>query len=236
MNGLEIYKVKGVNSKGREMKLRIVVTLFAFAFVWLSRVLLATETSSLSADDAFRRLKEGNQRFVIGKENDSNYVQRRSELANGQKPFAIVVSCSDSRVGPEVVLDQGLGDIFVVRSAGHIVDDVALGSIEYAIEHLGSTLILVLGHERCGAVASAVAGGEASGHLADVVDPIKPVVDDVKNQPGDITENSVRANVRRVVNQLKGAGPILSERIQTGKLKIVGARYDLDTGEIEVLE
>ena len=194
-------------------------------------------TGGISPDVALQQLKDGNQRFVAGKTiHAGGYVTRRTELARSQKPIAVVVSCSDSRVPPEAVFDQGLGDIFVVRSAGEVVDDVAIGSIEYAVEHLSTQLILVLGHERCGAVAAAVDGGDARGHVAAVVKAIQPAVAETKGQPGDPVENAVRANTLRVARLLRTSTPVLAERVKSGKLKIVAARYDLDTGQVEILE
>jgi carbonic anhydrase len=220
------------------MRKKIILTVSGLAISWLTSMAVGEEPWRMNPKEALKQLKEGNQRFVGGTSSiqKSEYIQRRSELANGQKPFAIVISCSDSRVGPEIVLDQGLGDIFVVRSAGHVVDDIALGSIEYAVEHLGSSLVLVLGHERCGAVAAAVTGGEAPGHLGAVLNPIKPAVEGAKGQPGDLTENAIRSNVRRVVKQLRESSSTLDENVRTGKLRIAGACYDLDTGLIEFVE
>ena len=198
---------------------------------------LAVETATVKPEEALKRLQDGNERFVAGTPTQTTKdAKRRAEVAQGQKPFAIIVSCSDSRVGPEVVFDQGLGDIFVTRTAGHVVDDVGLGSIEYAVEHLGATLILVLGHERCGAVAATVAGGEAHGHVRAIVKAIQPAVTKTKGQPGDAVDNAVRAQVSAVVRQLQQAELILAERVKAGKIKVVGARYDLDTGKVEVLE
>jgi carbonic anhydrase len=189
---------------------------------------------AVTADQAWQRLDDGNRRFASGHGNAvANYSSRRAEVAKGQQPFAVIVSCSDSRVGPEVVFDQGLGDLFVVRTAGHVVDDEALGSIEYAVEHLGSPLIVVLGHSRCGAVSAAVEGGTPEGHIGAVTSAIRPAVEQTRGMPGDAVDNAVRANVRDVVQQLQGSGPILSEFVHENKLKVVGARYDLDTGRVE---
>jgi carbonic anhydrase len=197
----------------------------------------AAEPANVTADEALARLKAGNERFVTGKLIHPNVgTDRRAEVAKGQNPFAIIVGCSDSRVGPEVVFDQGLGDIFVIRTAGNVVDDVALGSIEYAADHFGVPVILVLGHTRCGAVSAAVAGGQAPGHVASVVEKIKPAVDETKGKPGDAVDNAVRANVRHVVNQLRNATPILSALVKSGKLRVVGACYDLDTARVDLLE
>jgi carbonic anhydrase len=193
--------------------------------------------TAVSADDAWRRLEDGNNRFATGHGRAvADYSSRRAELAKGQQPFAVIVSCSDSRAGPEVIFDQGLGDLFVIRTAGHVVDDEALGSIEYAVEHLGSPLIVVLGHSRCGAVTAAVEGGSAPGHIGAVVKAIRPAVEETRGQPGDPVDNAMRANVRDVARQLRESQPILAELVHEGKVRVVGARYDLDSGRVERVE
>lgn len=191
----------------------------------------------VTAEQAVQRLHDGNARFAAGRSTPEHEgAERREAVAQGQSPLAIVLGCSDSRVGPEVVFDQGLGDVFVIRTAGHVVDDVALGSIEYAAEHLGTPLLMVLGHERCGAVSAAVAGGEVHGHLAAVLKAIEPAVHEARNIPGDTVDNAVRANVRLVTRQLETSAPILASLVKAGRLKVVGARYDLDTGKVELLD
>jgi carbonic anhydrase len=190
----------------------------------------------VTADEALHRLMDGNKRFVEGhRMARADEPAVRTSLAASQKPIAVVVCCADSRVGPELVFDQGLGDIFVVRTAGEVMDDAALGSIEYAVEHLGSPLILVVGHERCGAVSAAVAGGEAPGHVGALVKAIQPAVAATRGQPGDALDNAVRANVRDVVRALRDSQPILAEFVHRGALTVKGARYDLDTGEVEMV-
>ena len=146
------------------------------------------------------------------------------------------MSCSDSRVPPELVFDVSLGDIFVVRTAGEVVDDVVVGSIEYALEHLGTRLIVVLGHQRCGAVSAAVSGATETGDIPDVLKAILPAVEETKNQPGDRIDNAVRANAREIAKRLQSIGPIIPPRVQSGEVKIVAAYYSLDTGEIELLK
>jgi len=147
-----------------------------------------------------------------------------------------VLTCSDSRVAPELLLDQGLGDLFVIRNAGNILDDHVIGSMEYAVEHLHVPLVLVVGHEKCGAISAAVAGGEASGHIHSLVEAIEPVVKQVKNLPGDPVENVVRANAQRIAETLTRSEPILKEAVNKGKLLVVPARYDLVTGHLEILK
>jgi carbonic anhydrase len=154
------------------------------------------------------------------------------EVAKGQHPIAIIVGCSDSRVAPEIVFDQGLGDLFVVRVAGNVVDDHAIGSIEYAVEHLHASLIVVLGHDRCGAVQAAISGDDAPGHIQSLVESIRPAVEAAKSEPGDLLDNAINENVRRVVNQLQTSQPILGQEVQEGHLQVVGARYLLDGGSV----
>jgi carbonic anhydrase len=194
--------------------------------------------ANVNPDQALQRLTEGNARFASGRLSHTTpeYVaEARGKVAQAQRPFAIIVGCSDSRVGPELIFDQGLGDLFVVRTAGEVVDEVALGSIEYAVEHLGSALIVVLGHERGGAVSAAVAHAQEPGHIAVVLKAIAPAVEQTQGQPGDPVENAVRAQARDVARQLQGVTPILADRVHSGQLKVVAARYDLDTGQVEWL-
>lgn len=192
--------------------------------------------AAVTPSEAIARLRSGNARFVAGHlQHPQQSLARRSEVATGQHPYAIILSCSDSRVPPEVIFDAGLGDLFVVRVAGNTADDAAIGSIEYGVEHLGAALIVVLGHERCGAVQAAVeSAGSASaapGHLGAVIGPILPAVQASKATSGDRVDLAVRANVDRVVAQLKASHPVLAEEVAAGKLQIIGGRYDLDTGE-----
>ena len=197
----------------------------------------AVRESSLTADQALQRLIEGNGRYMAGAATHPDQTtQRRAELANGQFPFAIVLTCSDSRVAPEIFLDQGLGDLFVIRNAGNILDDHVIGSIEYAVEHLHVPLVLVVGHEKCGAVSAALAGGEMPGHIRSVVEALEPAVEAAKNLPGDKVDNAVRANVQRVAEILTHVEPILQEALSHGKLRVVPARYDLATGRVEIFK
>lgn len=198
----------------------------------------AHESSGVTGEQALQRLKQGNARFVSGnlaESSPASIAAARRKVAEKQKPFAIIVGCSDSRVGPEVVFDQKLGDIFVIRTAGEVVDPVAQGSIEYAVAHLGAPLIVVLGHERCGAVSAAVSGAKEPGRIATVLNAIQPAVRKSKGQPGDAVDNAVRAQAIEVATQLRNAGPILNKAVSEGKLKIVAARYDLDTGKVTII-
>ena len=193
----------------------------------------------MSPDEALGLLKEGNRAFLAGKVNpEAASAERRLEIARGQHPFAVLVGCSDSRVSPEILFERQLGELFIVRNAGNTVEDFsALGSIEYAVLELGVPLILVLGHEKCGAVDAAVSivteNTEFPGSIGAMVEPILPAVLAVRNEPGDLLDNAVRENVRRVVARLKTSDALLSGPMAEGRLKIVGARYDLDTGEVD---
>jgi len=187
--------------------------------------------------EALQRLVEGNERFAAGRSQHPRQTpDTRADLAAGQRPFAVIVSCSDSRVGPEVIFDQGLGDLFVVRVAGNVVDDHALGSVEYAAEHLHAPLVVVLGHSRCGAVAAArdtvASGGQAEGHVQSLVEAIRPAVEATAGQDAEAT---CRANVQHVVATLRASQPLLAHLVEGGALQVVGATYDLDTGHVTVL-
>lgn len=187
----------------------------------------------LSPDQALERLLSGNYRYISPKSDGDKTAQRREELALVQNPIAVVIGCSDSRVPPEMVLDQSLGDLFVVRVAGNVVDGAVMGSVEYAVEQLKVPLILVLGHERCAAVQAAIKEHRGR-HVNSVLDAIRPAVTKAKKQDGDLLDNAVKANVQQVVAHLK-ADPELAAAVKAGKLKIAGARYDLDTGVVDVI-
>ncbi|MCT7977535.1 carbonic anhydrase [Laspinema olomoucense] len=191
--------------------------------------------ANLSPDDALNLLMEGNQRFVSEKRiNPHQSFGRMAEVAEHQTPFAALLSCADSRVPVEIVFDQGFGDLFVVRQAGNVVTPEETGSLEFGTAVLGSKVIMVLGHERCGAVKAAIKGGEFPGKIGSLVAAIAPALTSIEGQNGDPLENGIKANVSWQVNQLKKS-PVISELIAAGKLKIVGGYYDLDTGEVEVL-
>ncbi|MHC5724075.1 MAG: carbonic anhydrase, partial [Nostoc sp.] len=159
---------------------------------------------------------------------------RLVEVAKGQKPFASILSCADSRVPSEIVFDQGLGDLFVCRVAGNIATREEIGSLEFGSLVLGSKVIMVVGHERCGAVDAAIKGAEVPGQIGSLLEAIKPSVESSKGKSGDKLENACKANVLAQIKKLKSS-PVLSELIKAEKLKIVGAYYDLDTGKIRIV-
>src|SRR5438876_12421765 len=210
--------------------------------------------------EAISRLKQGNGRYTKGKpqhphdsinertrlaansyENASliypDMTKRREELAKSQHPFAVVLGCSDSRVPPEIVFDQGLGDLFVLRVAGNVIDDHSVGSIEYSVDHLAVRLIVVLGHQRCGAVKAAketiAAKGKAPGHIESLVKAIRPAVEATVN--GDV-EATTEANVKNVVQALRTSTPILKSKVDSGEVRVIGGYYSLDTGSVTFLE
>jgi len=193
-------------------------------------------------DQALQRLMAGNRRFVAGVPvNQGRDRVRRAAVADHQNPFAIILGCSDSRVPPEVIFDEGIGDLFLVRVAGNTASEPALvGSIEYSAEHLGSVLLMVLGHEGCGAVKATIDhvqnGTVEPGHIEAFVDPIIPAVQAVEGQPADqLVDAAVQQNVRLQVQQLSASTPLLASLVSAGKLKVVGAEYQLDTGQVQVV-
>ncbi|HEX9781477.1 MAG TPA: carbonic anhydrase [Opitutaceae bacterium] len=198
----------------------------------------AGAAAKVSPADAITRLKDGNQRFVTGKlQHPRQSAQRRTQQATSEQPFAIVLGCADSRAAPEVIFDQGLGDVFVVRVAGNVLNDETAGSIEYAVEHLGAQHIVVLGHERCGAVTAAretiAAKSRAPGHIHSLVEAIQPAVEATM---GADVETTIKANVLNVAQALRESTPILEEKVSSDLVSVVGARYDLDTGAVDFLK
>ena len=191
-----------------------------------------------TAEEAWEELMKGNERYVAGKSAQKDISSRRDEVASGQHPFVTVITCSDSRVSPEILFDQGLGDIFVIRTAGHVVDPIDLGSIEYGVEHLHTPLLVVLGHQSCGAVTAAVEN-VAEGNIGVILDEIKPAVDTAKDtgkEGKELIEEAVNENVKLVIQNTLVESPVVKELVEQGELKIIGAKYFLDSGEVELLE
>jgi carbonic anhydrase len=185
---------------------------------------------------AYKTLMEGNQRFVRGLlTGPHRSADRRTELAQGQRPIATILSCADSRVPAELLFDQGLGDLFNVRVAGNIVTPEVLGSLEYAVELLETPLLMVLGHERCGAVTAAVQQQTVPGHIGDFLDEIQLAVMQTKDLPGDPIDNAVIANVQIQMQQILKQSSLIRQRQTQGRVTIVGARYDLDAGMVTIL-
>jgi carbonic anhydrase len=201
----------------------------------------------VTAREALASLVEGNRRFVSERTGEGSTGQaRRRELASGQEPFAIVLGCSDSRVPAEIVFDQGLGDLFVIRVAGNIVAPSQVGSVEFAAERFGTRLVVVLGHSSCGAVLATVeqlgrSAESRSRNLRSIVDRIRPCVEpllatDLRQRPEALVAEAVRANIRLAASQLRHGSEVLEELIQRNGLLVVGAEYSLETGHVEFLD
>src|SRR6202022_3072830 len=216
------------------MKTTSKLTVFAtIACLSVAALVLAADppAASLPADAALAKLKEGNLRFAKSEVSQGKpTAARRKETAQAQHPFAIIVACADSRTGPELVFDQNLGDLFVIRTAGNLVDDHALGTIEYGVEHLGARLVVVLGHQRCGAVKAALEGESAPGHINALVRDIQPAAKAVKKKQGDALPNAPHENALEVAEKIR-------KNVQVGELssqiRVVSGYYNLDTGKVE---
>jgi carbonic anhydrase len=193
------------------------------------------QNKNVTPDQALEKLLSGNNRFVNQKRSNRNQSQERlTEVAQGQEPFAAILSCADSRVPSELVFDQGLGDLFVCRVAGNIATPEEIGSLEFGTLVLGSKVLMVMGHERCGAVKAAIKGGELPGQIGSLIKSIN--VGDVPSTSTDEAslEKAAKANIAHQVEVLKKS-PVLSDLIANGQLKIVGSYYDLDTGKVSLI-
>ena len=212
--------------------------------LWSAPTHASGDGSGVTADEALQRLLDGNKRYVESRMNacaESNGAARQ-KLAASQKPYAIILSCSDSRVPPEIIFDKGLGEIFVVRVAGNVPDPVVLGSIEYGTEHLGSPLVMVLGHKRCGAVSAAVdAKGKPEGNIGAIIRNIAPAVKQARNSrkgkdKAELVETAIDENINLVAAKIVKQSPLIKKLVGQGKLKIVAAKYDLDDGKVTLME
>ena len=199
----------------------------------------------IPAREALARLRDGNARFIAG-DRCNDAMARRTEVAAAQEPFAIVLGCSDSRVPAEIVFDQGLGDLFVIRVAGNIVAPSQVGSVEFAAERFGTRLAVVVGHTQCGAVAATLEElrqpqGHQSPNLRTIVDRIRPAIEpllatSLANDPAALAAEATRANVRASVNQLRHGSALLERRIERDGLMIVGAEYGVEAGTVEFFD
>jgi carbonic anhydrase len=202
----------------------------------------------IPAQEALQRLRDGNRRFVSDVRSHDTYSSdtRRRDLAAGQEPFAIILGCSDSRVPAEIVFDQGLGDLFVIRVAGNIVAPSQVGSVEFAAERFGTRLVVVLGHSRCGAIQATLEelarpSKDQSPNLRSIVDRIRPSVEalvstELAHQPDALVQQAIRANIRVSAGHLRHGSEILEESIRRDGLLVVGAEYSLETGEVEFFD
>lgn len=193
-------------------------------------------TENVSSVDAKKLLEAGNARFVENKALDDDISKSKlKDLAiNSQKPFAVIVSCSDSRVPPQNIFDQGLGDLFEIRNAGNVIDDITLGSIEYGVEHANAPLIVVLGHENCGAIKAVVDGGKSSKNISAILDKIKPSLDKVKGSTTDkneIYEKCENENIKTTIAAIKSS-PEIKKLEQKKKVTVISAKYHIETGKV----
>lgn len=191
--------------------------------------------NDITPEQALQKLIDGNRRFVEQKRKNPNQeFARLTEVAQNQNPFAAILGCADSRVTPEIIFDQGIGDLFVVRVAGNISSTEDIASEEFGTLVLGAKVLMVLGHERCGAVKAAVTGGDFPGVIGSLVYAIKPAVDASEGKPGDRLENAIKTNVLLQTKRLQ-TSPVIFKLVQQGKLKVVGGYYDLDTGAVSLI-
>jgi carbonic anhydrase len=206
--------------------------------VAISSTIGKAEQNAITPDQALARLKEGNQRFISAQSLQRDYPAQVKATSSGQYPFAAVLSCMDSRSSPEIVFDQGIGDLFVVRIAGNYAQPDIMGSLEYATKVAGAKLVVVMGHTECGAIKGACDNVQM-GNLTTVIQALHPAVEDVKEFQGDRTSKNkefvllvTQANVRRTVAKLRADSPILRELEQSGQIKILGAIHDISTGQV----
>jgi carbonic anhydrase len=227
------------------MKTQIGIFLTTAAFLLAGTSAFGAEAApGVNADEALKRLLDGNQSYVSNRLTIENAIgpATRRALAEGQQPYAVILSCSDSRVPPEIIFDKGPGAIFVVRVAGNVSDPIIVGSIEYAVEHLGSTLIMVLGHSRCGAVTAAVDGaGHEPGNIGAILETIAPAVELArKDKEGaaksELVEAAADINIKLTAQSLVEKSPLIRSLVDSGKIKIVKAKYDLHDGTVKLLE
>ena len=201
----------------------------------IANVCFAHSDSNLSAKEALEKLKEGNKRFVeLRQKHPDEDKKRREEMLKGQHPFVVILSCSDSRVPPELIFDQGLGDIFEIRNAGNVLDDHVIGSIEYAVMHCGVKLIVIMGHQDCGAIAATLSGVSETKYIKSLEDSIQPAVEDCKEKGLEIiSDNVVKAHVRQDIEELMSQDVELVKYMKKHKVKIVPAYYHLDSGVVD---
>lgn len=225
------------------MKNMRISTVFLLGLLAVCRLAAASDAAAkVTSDEAMQRLTDGNSRFVRGASThpNDNDARREQTATDGQHPFATILACSDSRVPLELLFDQGIGDLFVVRVAGNVCGVNEMGSIEYGVDHLGTPLFVVLGHTQCGAVTAAATEGELHGNIRPLVAQIAPAVTEAQAahpdlHGKDLVPAAVEANVWQSVEDLFAHSPTMRHSVQSGKAKVVGAIYDLKTGQVKWL-
>ena len=208
------------------------------AFIFNTNVSFANNIDNLSADDALKKLKQGNKRFVqLHQKHPDENKKRRQEMLKGQHPFVIVLSCSDSRVPPELIFDQGLGDIFEIRNAGNVLNNHVIGSIEYAVMHCGVKLIVIMGHQDCGAINATLSGVSETKYIKALEDSIQPAVEMCKTKGLEVnSDNVVKAHIMQDIEELLEQDVELVKYMKEHNVKIVPAYYHLDSGKVEFLK
>lgn len=190
-----------------------------------------------TAEEVLQILKDGNKRFISGKlEHPNHCKESRQILATGQEPLATVLTCADSRVPPVDIFDQGLGDLFVVRVAGNVIGDHTLGSIEYAVKHLHTPVVVVMGHSSCGAIGAVASGAALEGHIATLGPAIQTAIKNITGDKGDLVNNASKELARHISDKIAHSEPIIAELANNGTVKVVPAYYDLMSGEVEFLQ
>lgn len=203
-----------------------------------TNICFAHESNNVSAEEALQKLIDGNSRFIELKEkHPDNNKKRRKEMLKGQHPFVVILSCSDSRVPPELIFDQGLGDIFEIRNAGNVLDEHVIGSIEYAVMHCGVKLIVIMGHQDCGAIAATLSGKSETKYIKSLEDSIQPAVEDCKKHGLEVnSDNVVKAHVMQDIDELMSQDTELVKYMKENNIQIIPAYYHLDTGKVEFLK
>lgn len=218
---------------------KLLLTIFVFSIFSLGFNLSANahEDSGISAEAALQKLKRGNQHFVMMHfAHPDLTLERLHELEGGQHPFAAILSCSDSRVPPEIIFDQGLGDLFVIRNAGNVLDNQVIGSVEYAIVHAGVKLVVVMGHEKCGAIKATCSEAHEDKYIESLTCFIKPSVEKAKTQSGDLYENISKNNAKAAAKGFVESNPVIADYVKNHGVKIIPAYYCLHTGAVEFLK
>ena len=220
------------------MKKLATTLLLSLAIMTSANSCFANEIENISAKKALKKLIQGNERFINSKsEHPDEDLKRRKEALKGQHPFAVILSCSDSRVPLEIIFDQGIGDIFEIKNAGNVLDDHVIGSIEYAVMHCGVKLVVIMGHQDCGAIAATLSGVSETKYIQSLEDSIKPAIEDCKKQGLEInSDNVVKAHVAQDINELLSQDTELVQYMKKHDVKIVPAYYHLDSGKVDFLK
>lgn len=206
--------------------------------IFNANVCFANQSNNISAEEALKKLTEGNARFVeLHEKHPDSSKKRRLEMLKGQHPFVVILSCSDSRVPPELIFDQGLGDIFEIRNAGNVLDEHVIGSIEYAVMHCGVKLIVIMGHQDCGAIAATLSGESETQYIKSLEDSIQPAVETCKKQGVEVnSDNVVKAHVLQDIEELLTQDTALVKYMKENNVKIIPAYYHLDSGKVDFLK